>query len=58
MENKTRKNWNYYRLNFNVYKVEVGVLLDKDNEEYEFYLYYDKKQHTIFFTITMFLIII
>lgn len=41
--NLKRDNWNYYRLKFNVYKVEVGVLLDKDNEEYDFYLYYDKK---------------
>ena len=38
-----RENWNYYNLQFNVYKVEVGVLLDKDNEEYDLYLYYDKK---------------
>ena len=42
--NLKRDNWNYYRLKFNVYKVEVGVLLDKDNDEYDFYLYYDKKQ--------------
>lgn len=41
--NLKRDNWNYYRLKFNVYKVEVGVLLDKDNDEYDFYLYYDKK---------------
>ena len=43
MNNKERKNWNYYRLVFDIYKVEVGVLLDKDNSEYDLYLYYDKK---------------
>lgn len=43
MNNKERENWNYYRLVFDIYKVEVGVLLDKDNSEYDLYLYYDKK---------------
>lgn len=43
MNNGDRKNWNYYKLIFDIYKVEVGVLLDKDNDEYDFYLYYDKK---------------
>ena len=39
-----RNNYNYYRLVFNVYKVEVGVLLDKDNDEYDCYNnVYDKK---------------
>lgn len=37
MNNGERKNWNYYKLVFNVYKVEVGVLLDKDDSEYECY---------------------
>lgn len=43
MNNLKREKWNYYGLKFNVYKVEVGVLLDKDNSEYDLYLYYDKK---------------
>ena len=37
MNNEERKNWNYHKLVFNVYKVEVGVLLDKDDREYECY---------------------
>ena len=32
-----RKKYNYYNLDFDLYKVEVGVLLDKDNEEYGCY---------------------
>lgn len=43
LEKNIRENWGYYRLNFDIYKVEVGVLLDKDNKEYDLYLYYDKK---------------
>lgn len=42
MENK--KYWNFYKLDFDVYKVEVGVLLDKNNTEYKYYNdVYDKK---------------
>lgn len=42
MEN--RKKYNYYEIEFNLYKVEVGVLLDKDNTDYECYnSVYDKK---------------
>lgn len=36
--------WDYNRIVLNVYKVEVGVFLDKDNDEYEEYKnVYDKK---------------
>lgn len=36
--------WNYNKIVLNIYKVEVGVFLDKDNDEYEEYKnVYDKK---------------
>lgn len=44
MNNGDRKNWNYYKLIFDIYKVEVGVLLDKDNSEYNDYNdFYDRR---------------
>lgn len=43
MENN-KSEFDYYRLKFNVYKVEVGVFLDEDNVEYNYYNeVYDKK---------------
>lgn len=42
MEN--RKKYNYYEIEFDLYKIEVGVLLEKDNTDYKCYnSVYDKK---------------
>ncbi len=42
------KELQYKRLKFNIYKIEVGVLLDEDNSEYNCYNNVYDKQHAFY----------